>query len=208
MACKVGLEEVVCPSFDMGILFSATDIDKFSIPVLEDNWTKLITKRFVFNGDAISKLKAKVMASSGSATKRHPSRVEVVTACIWKARMRVAQAKHGHSRPSLLTLAYNFRGKTSLRIPENAFGNVFKLILAKYKPTDTKFEFPDFKQMADSQLDSKLFSVRIVSIDHYMAPPIPDYDFCYSNSQGDKVHEVPIIRVHIFNTSWSEVYIE
>ncbi|KAK0601642.1 hypothetical protein LWI29_026032 [Acer saccharum] len=67
MACKVGLAEVVCPSFDMGILFSARDIDKFSIPVLEDNWTKLITKRFVFNGDAISKLKAKVMASSGSA---------------------------------------------------------------------------------------------------------------------------------------------
>ncbi|KAK0601469.1 hypothetical protein LWI29_024565 [Acer saccharum] len=62
--------------------------------------------------------------------------------------------------------------------------------------------------MADSQPDSKLFSVRIVSIDHYMAPPIPDYDFCYSNSQGDKVHEVPIIRVHIFNTSLSEVFIE
>ncbi|TXG65486.1 hypothetical protein EZV62_006761 [Acer yangbiense] len=170
MACKVGLEEVVCPSFDIGILFSARDIDKFSIPVLEDNWTKLITKRFVFNGDAISKLKAKVMASCGSAAIRHPSRVEVVTAFIWKARMRVAQAKHRHSRPSLLTLAYNFRGKTSLRIPENAFGNVFKLILAKYKPTDTKFEFPDFV--------------------------------------GDKVHEVPIIRVHIFNTSWSEVFIE
>ncbi|KAI9186318.1 hypothetical protein LWI28_016151 [Acer negundo] len=50
--------------------------------------------------------------------------------------------------------------------------------------------------MADSQPDSKLFSVRIVSIDHYMAPPIPDYDFCYSSFQGDKVLEVPIIRVY------------
>ncbi|KAK0600215.1 hypothetical protein LWI29_012749 [Acer saccharum] len=50
--------------------------------------------------------------------------------------------------------------------------------------------------MADSQPDSKLFSVRIVSIDHYMAPPIPDYDFCYSSFQGDNVHEVPIIRVY------------
>ncbi|KAK3200243.1 hypothetical protein Dsin_023658 [Dipteronia sinensis] len=142
-ACKVGLEKVVYPNFDMGILFSARDIDKFSIPVLEENWTKLITKRFVFNGDAISKLKAKVMASSGQAAFRHLSRVEVVTAIIWKVRMRVAQVKHGHSRPSLLTLAYNFRGKTSLHIPENAFGNVFKSVLAKYKPTETKFEFPD-----------------------------------------------------------------
>ncbi|KAK3200242.1 hypothetical protein Dsin_023657 [Dipteronia sinensis] len=143
MACKVGLEEVVCPSFDMGILFSARDVDKFSIPVREDKGMKPITKRFVFNGDAISKLKAKVMASSGSAVKRHPSRVEVVTAFIWKARIRVSQAKHGHSRPSLLTLSYNFREKTSLHIPDNAFGNVFKLVLAKYKPTETKFEFPD-----------------------------------------------------------------
>ncbi|KAL5783696.1 hypothetical protein ACOSP7_008725 [Xanthoceras sorbifolium] len=50
--------------------------------------------------------------------------------------------------------------------------------------------------MADSQPDSKIFSVRIVSIDHYMAPPIPGYDFCYSSFQGDKVHEVPIIRVY------------
>ncbi|KAK2640409.1 hypothetical protein Ddye_028204 [Dipteronia dyeriana] len=50
--------------------------------------------------------------------------------------------------------------------------------------------------MADSQPESKLFSVRIVSIDHYMAPPIPGYDFCYSSFQGDKVLEVPIIRVY------------
>ncbi|KAI9185464.1 hypothetical protein LWI28_007554 [Acer negundo] len=50
--------------------------------------------------------------------------------------------------------------------------------------------------MADSQTDSKLFSVRIVSIDHYMVLPIHGFDFCYSNFQGDKVHEVQIIRVY------------
>ncbi|GAY60125.1 hypothetical protein CUMW_199630 [Citrus unshiu] len=50
--------------------------------------------------------------------------------------------------------------------------------------------------MADSQPDSNIFSVRIVSIDHYMAPPIPGYDICYSNLQGGKVNEVPVIRVY------------
>ncbi|ESR46579.1 hypothetical protein CICLE_v10003639mg [Citrus x clementina] len=50
--------------------------------------------------------------------------------------------------------------------------------------------------MADSQPDSNLFSVRIVSIDHYMAPPIPGYDICYSSFQGGKVNEVPVIRVY------------
>lgn len=35
-----------------------------------------------------------------------------------------------------------------------------------------------------SQDDSKVFSVRIVSIDYYMAPPIPDFDISYSTFQG------------------------
>ncbi|XP_031276915.1 DNA polymerase zeta catalytic subunit-like isoform X2 [Pistacia vera] len=50
--------------------------------------------------------------------------------------------------------------------------------------------------MADSQPESKVFSVRIVSIDHYMAPPIPGYDICYSSFQGGKVDEVPVIRIY------------
>ncbi|KAJ0014338.1 hypothetical protein Pint_19855 [Pistacia integerrima] len=50
--------------------------------------------------------------------------------------------------------------------------------------------------MADSQPDSKVFSVRIVSIDHYMAPPIPGYDICYTSFQGGKVDEVPVIRIY------------
>ncbi|EOY11314.1 PLAT/LH2 domain-containing lipoxygenase family protein, putative [Theobroma cacao] len=40
--------------------------------------------------------------------------------------------------------------------------------------------------MSNSQPDSNVFSVRIVSIDHYMALPISGYDTCYSSFQGDK----------------------
>ncbi|CAN0914193.1 DNA polymerase zeta catalytic subunit [Linum grandiflorum] len=50
--------------------------------------------------------------------------------------------------------------------------------------------------MADSQSNSKVFSVRIVSIDHYMASPVPDVDACYSSFQGGNVNEVPVIRVY------------
>ncbi|KAJ0912775.1 putative DNA-directed DNA polymerase [Helianthus annuus] len=50
--------------------------------------------------------------------------------------------------------------------------------------------------MEDSQPDSKIFSVRIVSIDYYMSPPIQGLDFCYSRFQGGKVNEVPVIRVY------------
>ncbi|XVF57453.1 hypothetical protein PTKIN_Ptkin06aG0206800 [Pterospermum kingtungense] len=47
-----------------------------------------------------------------------------------------------------------------------------------------------------SQPDSNVFSVRIVSIDHYMAPPISGFDICYSSFQGEKVNEVPVIRIY------------
>ncbi|EHA8590568.1 DNA polymerase zeta catalytic subunit-like protein [Cocos nucifera] len=41
-----------------------------------------------------------------------------------------------------------------------------------------------------------VFSVRIVSLDYYMAPPIPDLDFCYSSFHGRNVEEVPVIRIY------------
>ncbi|ONI04488.1 hypothetical protein PRUPE_6G324000 [Prunus persica] len=42
---------------------------------------------------------------------------------------------------------------------------------------------------------SDAFSVRIVSVDYYMAPPIPGVDISYSSFQGGKVNEVPVIRI-------------
>ncbi|KAL0387487.1 UNVERIFIED_CONTAM: DNA polymerase zeta catalytic subunit [Sesamum radiatum] len=48
--------------------------------------------------------------------------------------------------------------------------------------------------MGDSQ--PQAFSVRIVSIDHYMAPPIPGFDVSYSSFHGGKVNEVPVIRIY------------
>lgn len=50
--------------------------------------------------------------------------------------------------------------------------------------------------MENSQDDAKIFSVRIVSLDYYMAPPIPDLDICYSSFQGGMVKEVPVIRIY------------
>ncbi|XWS42404.1 hypothetical protein CRYUN_Cryun16bG0011700 [Craigia yunnanensis] len=50
--------------------------------------------------------------------------------------------------------------------------------------------------MSNSQPDSNVFSVRIVSIDHYMAQPISGFDICYSSFQGEKVNEVPVIRIY------------
>ncbi|CAN8238640.1 unnamed protein product [Cochlearia groenlandica] len=50
--------------------------------------------------------------------------------------------------------------------------------------------------MADSPSGSTVFSVRIVTIDYYMASPIPGFDICYSSFQGGEVKEVPVIRFY------------
>ncbi|CAF2062420.1 unnamed protein product [Brassica oleracea var. botrytis] len=50
--------------------------------------------------------------------------------------------------------------------------------------------------MAESLSGPNVFSLRIVSIDYYMASPIPAYDLCYSSFQGGEVKEVPVIRVY------------
>ncbi|KAF8098172.1 hypothetical protein N665_0272s0038 [Sinapis alba] len=50
--------------------------------------------------------------------------------------------------------------------------------------------------MAESLTGPNVFSVRIVSIDYYMASPTPAYDLCYSTFQGGQVKEVPVIRVY------------
>lgn len=41
----------------------------------------------------------------------------------------------------------------------------------------------------------RLFSVRIVSLDYYLAPPIPGVDVTFSSLEGTAVDTVPIVRV-------------
>lgn len=137
-ACKFGSEEVIFPNYDLGRILPEKEMNRFHIPVPEEEGAKMVTKKFLFNKDRICKLKDMVRVD-GSSLKHYPSRVELVTAAIWKARIRVARLKIKFARPSLLTLSYNFRDKTSLKISTNAFGNVFKLILARFNPADTKF---------------------------------------------------------------------
>jgi hypothetical protein len=75
-----------------------------------------------------------------SDVKRPPSRVEVVTALLWKALIGVAQAKHGKLRPSLLTLPLNLRGKVDLLITENSFGNLYRMVGVRFNPKESSSE--------------------------------------------------------------------
>nr|CAB3455274.1 unnamed protein product [Digitaria exilis] len=41
-----------------------------------------------------------------------------------------------------------------------------------------------------------VLSVRIVSIDYYMSPPLPGFDFSRSPFHGEEVEEMPVIRIY------------
>uniref|UniRef100_A0A0D9X2Q2 DNA polymerase n=1 Tax=Leersia perrieri TaxID=77586 RepID=A0A0D9X2Q2_9ORYZ len=55
---------------------------------------------------------------------------------------------------------------------------------------------PETSSPAGAGTDSPVLSVRIVSIDHYMSPPLPGFDFSYSHFHGEEVEELPVIRIY------------
>ncbi|KAJ6410652.1 hypothetical protein OIU84_007409 [Salix udensis] len=44
----------------------------------------------------------------------------------------VARAKHGRSRPSLLSHTFNMRGKIAMPVPDNSCGNFINVALSHY----------------------------------------------------------------------------
>lgn len=82
---------------------------------------KVVTRRFVFDDAAITKLKTDI----GCPT----TRVEVVTAVIWKAFINLSLAKYGNLKTSLLEHAVNLRGRTVPPMPSNTFANFIALAL-------------------------------------------------------------------------------
>ncbi len=41
-----------------------------------------------------------------------------------------------------------------------------------------------------------MFSVRIVTTDHYVAPPLPGLDLTHSDFRDAPVQQVPVVRVY------------
>nr|XP_043617442.1 pelargonidin 3-O-(6-caffeoylglucoside) 5-O-(6-O-malonylglucoside) 4'''-malonyltransferase-like [Erigeron canadensis] len=84
-----------------------------------------ITKRVLFSEKEISMMKEKVNGGQSY------SRVQVVSAMIWKALIDVDRAKHGHPRASMLFQPVNIRGKTTPSIPNDSCGNLGGFIITE-----------------------------------------------------------------------------
>lgn len=136
-ACRIGVNKVHPPSFELGIIFPPREASRVQNVVLGRAPTnKIVTKKFVFDGEAISNLKAAASASSSQFNRHQLTRVKVVTALIWSAFIRVDQARDGRRRPSMLKVPVNLRGKTNIKIPENSCGNFISWAVTQYLPND------------------------------------------------------------------------
>ncbi|KAB1214457.1 Acetyl-CoA-benzylalcohol acetyltransferase [Morella rubra] len=162
-ACRgAGVNEVIRPSFDLASFFPPREITvPLDLPPVDATKSKAFTtKRFVFNGTAISRLKdiARGDADDPTLPKRQQySRVVVVTALMWKALIGVAQARDGGLRPSLACHPVNMRGRTALPIPDNSCGNFFSGANARFSgESESKMELHVLAGLVDGAIRNRV----------------------------------------------------
>ncbi|KAL2470090.1 HXXXD-type acyl-transferase family protein [Abeliophyllum distichum] len=123
-------DEAGCPNYIAQSLFPRSDkistdsrlyytLERF---LITGNY---ITRRYIFDSSAISMLKAK----SGV---KNPTRIEVVTALIWKCFMAACANK----LPSLMTHSVNLRSRAVPPFAPNCFGNLLWFAAAAAQGTE------------------------------------------------------------------------
>ncbi|XP_010068497.2 acetyl-CoA-benzylalcohol acetyltransferase [Eucalyptus grandis] len=151
-ACRGNVDVTVCPSFELSSLFPM----KVSAVV---NWLppriigskEFTVSRFRFSDDAVSKLRALTRddAKDSMANNFQPSRVEVVSALISKALVKIDRHRQGQERPFAVCMTFNLRDKVKLKIPANSCGNFFSVISRRSDhPTAGKTN-PEFNEMVN-----------------------------------------------------------
>ncbi|EXB56328.1 Salutaridinol 7-O-acetyltransferase [Morus notabilis] len=96
---------------------------------------KCVTKRFVFDASAILSLRSEASRSSSSAAVQNPTRVEAVSAFIWRCVISAAKDRNGGvSRPSLSTHLVNLRRRTTPFLSEHCLGNLLWIASAQSRP--------------------------------------------------------------------------
>ncbi|KAL2529663.1 HXXXD-type acyl-transferase family protein [Forsythia ovata] len=132
-------KEVVYPDFSASSLFPANDLrlknDSMAMWGALFKKGQFITKRFVFDGLAIAKLKEMALSSSIG---RHPTRVETISAFIWKCTMAASEQKHGSKKPSLITHIVNLRKRAAPKFSEHSLGNLIWMASAECSSVKNK----------------------------------------------------------------------
>ncbi|KAH0648376.1 hypothetical protein KY285_033624 [Solanum tuberosum] len=85
----------------------------------------LSRKRYVFLNSKLEKLKTQVESETGV---QNPTRLEILSALIYKCAATAAQANSSSFKPSMLVLAVNLRPILDPPLPTRAIGNIVSII--------------------------------------------------------------------------------
>ncbi|XP_038686645.1 vinorine synthase-like [Tripterygium wilfordii] len=132
-------DEVGHPELFAGAILFPPVVYKFpsmdDVPHIQDE--SCVLKRLLFTASSIDALKAKI-ASEGI---EKPTRVESITALIWKCAMTASRSIKGTcSRPSSCTHAVNLRNRLSTPLSEYSFGNILTAIMTEFSETEIELQ--------------------------------------------------------------------
>ncbi|KAM5586630.1 vinorine synthase-like [Rosa sericea] len=138
--------EVMLPEFGSASLFPPQDFSNdYSQPPARVYSKKNIniTRRYVFDASNISALQSKVASSAVP----QPTRVEAISALIWKRAIEASTSKSGSQRPSVFSQDVNLRKRIVPPLPENFAGNVVGFYRSKAEVEDGTIVAIDLKDL-------------------------------------------------------------
>ncbi|KAF9672605.1 hypothetical protein SADUNF_Sadunf11G0059800 [Salix dunnii] len=130
-ALSSSTEVIISPVFMGDSIFPQMDLP---IPILPVDLIRgeSVRKRFVFEAPKITALRAKAI----SASVPNPTRVESVTALIWKCAMSASRSNLGVPRKAVLSLDVNIRKRLVPALPDSYGGNYVGSISARMEDHD------------------------------------------------------------------------
>ncbi|KAK3023920.1 hypothetical protein RJ639_043463 [Escallonia herrerae] len=96
-------------------------------------------RRFVFDATAIATLRAK----AATGTVPDPTRIEALTAFIWKHFIAASKAINGHATSSMATHAVNLRRRMEPPLPNHCMGSLVWLATAMQDLSETEVELAE-----------------------------------------------------------------
>nr|GMC49718.1 vinorine synthase-like [Ipomoea batatas] len=181
-ACACGDEIKVSPVFNGSSLFPARGTPDFKPPeicsALQPPPEPLATKRFVFSAAAIDEMKAKHTKTTNTNT-TPASRVEVVSALLWKRCMASKEHKPGAVSANMFPV--NLRRRMAPPLPEYSFGNLYQTASAV---ADGEEDWPglvtkeNFRQIGRLMAERNVVVFRFTS---WCGFPVYEMDFGWGN---------------------------
>ncbi|XP_061347562.1 stemmadenine O-acetyltransferase-like [Gastrolobium bilobum] len=114
-----GESNIVAPQMEAALLFPPMNMD-MNLARGMIGHKDIVTKRFIFNGKNISKVRDKLGCFN-------PTRVEAVTALIWKSAMEAAKASSRERThlASMMAHAVNIRSRMASPLSKHSLGNLY-----------------------------------------------------------------------------------